>query len=284
LRAHVESVNLSGGEPFAHPVFTPFAVGLLRFYGGLKEICVNTDGHLLAEIEAALAVLIPICARQGVKCRIYVSLDGRGEAHDRHRRHSGAFALADRALRRLRDLRGLWPEHLRVTASFTITEFNADQILPVFRYVRELGLRADFVLAARPEVFIGGAGLDGRFQVRPEQAVGVRAAIEEICAYPEHLNYSSAYYATMLQTLETGRRSRGCFFPDKGFVLMPDGKVYICGTYWDFFFGDFNGSDFETLWNGRLRSDCRGRKIPGKCATCFASSYEDWDLVTGAQV
>jgi hypothetical protein len=93
-----------------------------------------------------------------------------------------------------------------------------------------------------------------------------------------------AFYATMLETLETGHRSRGCFFPAKGFVLMPDGKVYICGTYLDFQFGDLNEADFVTLWNGTTRAGCCNAKIPAKCSTCFANSYEDWDLAVGAVV
>jgi sulfatase maturation enzyme AslB (radical SAM superfamily) len=216
--------------------------------------------------------------------RVYISLDGIETAHDRHRRHPGAFALANQALRWLSELTGQWPETLRVTASFTITDRNIDQIVPVFEYVRELGVRVDYNLAARPEVFIGGAGLERRFQVSDEQFDQVRSAIATVCQHPETLNFSSRFYATMLETLKSGRRQRGCFFPEKGFVLMPDGKIYICGTFLDFHFGNLLENDFETLWNGAQRGSCRADLIPNKCSSCFSNSYEDWDLVTGALV
>jgi MoaA/NifB/PqqE/SkfB family radical SAM enzyme len=284
LRTNVESINLSGGEPFHHPEITPFVVSLIAGYRRLKEICINTDGHLIEEIVSMLDIALPLCTDRGIVMRIYVSLDGIGERHDIHRRHPGAFVFVDRILRRLSEMKSMWPMSLRATASFTITEGNVDEIVPVFSYVRGLGLRVDYTLAARPEVFIGGAGLEKRFQVTPEQIEIVRAAIREVCTEPQYSNYSEAYYATMLETLSSGHRTRGCFYPSRGFVLMPDGKVYICGTYRDFFFGNLYDVDFETMWNGALRAGVRGEKIPRKCANCFASSYEDWEVSVGARV
>lgn len=284
LREHVESVNLSGGEPFVHPRLADLMSGMLDHYTRLREICVNTDGHLLPEIGAALARVLPRCRDRGVKMRMYISLDGIGPAHDRHRRHPGAFERADGALRHLAGMVPNWPDTLRVTASFTITDRNADQILPVLHYVRSLGVRVDYNLAARPEVFIGGAGLERRFQVTDEQFEIVRSAISEACRYPESINFSERFYATMLETLRSGRRNRGCFFPEKGFVLMPDGKTYICGTFLDFFIGDLLTDEFETIWTGAPRSSCRENLIPAKCESCFSNSYEDWDLAAGALV
>lgn len=284
LRNNVESINISGGEPFLHPEITPFVASLIDAYKRLKEICVNTDGHLIDEIESMLKIALPLCDERSIVMRMYISLDGVGEHHDRHRRHEGAFELADRILRRLTAMRAIWPKSLRTTASFTITEENVDAIVPVFRYVRELGLRVDYNLAARPEVFIGGAGLDRRFQVSAEQIETVRTAIREVCVEPRYSNFSQAYYATMLETLSSGRRTRGCFFPNHGFVLMPDGNVYICGTYRDFYFGSLYETDFETMWNGALRAGVRTEKIPRKCENCFSNSYEDWEVSTGARV
>lgn len=284
LREHVESVNLSGGEPFTHPRIAALMSGMLTNYGRLREICLNTDGHLRTEIKAALEQVLPQCRERGVKLRIYISLDGIGQAHDRHRRHPGAFQQADEALRYLARAAADWPDTLRTTASFTITDRNADQILPVLHYVRSIGVRVDYNLAARPEVFIGGAGLERRFQVTDEQFEAVRSAITEVCRYPDSINFSDRFYATMLETLRRGRRTRGCFFPEKGFVLMPDGKAYICGTFLDFYFGNVLTDDFETIWRGAQRSNCRDTLIPGKCESCFSNSYEDWDLAVGALV
>lgn len=285
LATNIESVNISGGEPFAHPGLTGFMCDIMSSYQRVRELCINTDGHLLPQIEQALEAALPLHAERGAKLRMYISLDGVGPAHDRHRRHPGAFELADRALTRLAELKHDWPDNLRVTASFTITDRNADQIVPVFEYVRDLDLRVDFNLAARPEVFIGGAGLERKFQVvLPEQMATVRAGIRKVCDEPQYTNFSPAFYATMLETLENGRRSRGCFFPEKGFVLMPDGRVYICGTYLEFYFGNLKGKDFEALWNSYERSRCRAEMIPAKCESCFSNSYEDWDLAVGARI
>jgi MoaA/NifB/PqqE/SkfB family radical SAM enzyme len=284
LREHLESVNLSGGEPFTHPRIAALMADMLRYYTRLREICINTDGHLRAEIQAALAQVLPQCRERGVKLRVYISLDGLGPAHDRHRRHPRAFELVDEALRYLATTAADWPDTLRVTASFTITDRNADQIVPVLHYVRSLGVRVDYNLAARPEVFIGGAGLERKFQVTEDQFEAVRSAITEVCRHPESINFSSRFYATMLETLRIGRRSRGCFFPDKGFVLMPDGKAYICGTFLDFYIGSLLTDDFATIWRGARRSSCRDNLIPAKCESCFSNSYEDWDLAVGALV
>ncbi|WP_167485779.1 radical SAM protein [Nocardia terpenica] len=284
LREHIESVNLSGGEPFTHPRIEKLMSGMLGNYERIKEICINTDGHLKSEIKAALAKTLPKCRERGVVLRIYISLDGIGRAHDRHRRHPGAFQLADEALNFLAEEEKKWGESLVTTASFTVTDRNSAQILPVLHYVRSLGVRVDYNLAARPEVFIGGAGLERRFQVTEEQFEQVRSAITEVCRYPDNLNFTSRYYATMLETLQSGRRSRGCFFPEKGFVLMPDGKAYICGTFLDFYFGNLLENDFETIWRGADRKSCRDNLIPGKCESCFSNSYEDWDLAVGALV
>lgn len=284
LRELVESVNLSGGEPFTHPRIAHLMSGMLQHYKRLKEICINTDGHGKSEIKDALAATLPKCRDRGAKMRVYISLDGIGQAHDRHRRHPGAFQLADQALNFLAWEAKKWPDTLRVTASFTITDRNTSQILPVLHYCRAIGVRVDYNLAARPEVFIGGAGLERRFQVTEDEFEEVRSSIVEVCRYPETINFSSRFYATMLETLQSGRRQRGCFFPEKGFVLMPDGKVYICGTFLDFFIGNFLETDFETIWNGAERRNCRDELIPSKCESCFSNSYEDWDLAVGALV
>lgn len=284
LREHIESVNLSGGEPFTHPRIAGLMSGMLKTYKRLKEICINTDGHGKAEIKDALAATLPQCRDRNAKMRLYISLDGIGQAHDRHRRHPGAFQLADQALNFLAEEVRKWPETLRVSASFTITDRNAKQILPVLHYVRSLGVRVDYNLAARPEVFIGGAGLERRFQVTEAEFEEVRSAISEVCKYPDSINFSSRFYATMLETLQSGRRQRGCFFPEKGFVLMPDGKTYICGTFLEFFIGNLLENDFETIWLGSDRRRCRADLIPGKCESCFSNSYEDWDLAVGALV
>ena len=284
LAASVESVNLTGGEPVAHPRFGAFARDLVDRYDRLKEICLNTDGHLMDPLESALAELLPECARRAIALRVYVSVDGLGARHDEHRRHRGAFALAERALARLRDLRRAWPETLFVTASFTITDANVDQVVPAFRYSQALDVRIDFMLAAKPEIFIGGAGLDRDCQVRNDRCSDLRAAMAVVCSEPGRSNFSPRYYETMLGALEQGRRTRGCFFPSSGFVLMPDGKAYICGTYRDFFFGDLLAKPFEALWRGALRASCRAEKIPGKCQSCLASSYQEWDDVRGACV
>lgn len=284
LKASIESLNISGGEPFAHPGMTQFTQQVIAHYRLLREVCINTDGHLLAEIDSFLDATLSSCRDRGIRMRMYISLDGIGTAHDTHRRHTGAFALADRALRMLADRQVDWPETLRTTASFTMTRGNVDQIIPVLDYVRALGVRVDYNLAARPEVFIGGAGLGQSFQIEKDQVLQVRKALRVVCAYPESSNFTETFYATMLETLESGRRMRGCFFPEKGFVVMPDGRLHICGTYTDFYFGDLMESDFESLWRGALRSACRQSKIPGKCERCFSNSYEDWDLLTGAVV
>lgn len=284
LRDNIESVNLSGGEPFRHPGLTGLMLGMLEHYGNLKEICINTDGHLKQAIKESLAAILPLCEERGVKIRMYISLDGIGQAHDRHRRHLGAFQQADEALRYLADQQRRHPDVVRASASFTITDRNAGQILPTFHYVRSIGARIDYNLAARPEVFIGGAGLERKFQVDDDQFELVSSAIAEVSRHPENSNFSPRFYATMLETLRSGRRKRGCFFPEKGFVLMPDGKTYICGTYLSFYFGNLLEDDFETMWKGAERAQCRSEQIPGKCESCFSNSYEDWDLAEGALV
>jgi MoaA/NifB/PqqE/SkfB family radical SAM enzyme len=284
LREHVESINLSGGEPFIHPDIMGLISRLLNSYQRLREICINTDGHLKKEIKRTLDAVLPTCRDKGVVLRMYISLDGIGQAHDRHRRHRGAFAQADEALCYLAGMKNDWPDALRVSASFTITNRNIDQIIPVFEYIRSLGVRVDYILAARPEVFIGGNGLERRFQVEGDQVEQVREAIRHICAHPENLNFSERFYSTMLETLESRKRKRACFYPEKGFVLMPDGKVYICGTYLDFYFGNLLEDDFGTLWEGSERRKRKDTLIPGKCESCFSNSYEDWDLASGAVV
>src|SRR4051812_46947692 len=69
LAANIESVNLSGGEPFSHPRIGDLILGVLDSYQRLKEICINTDGHLLETIDEVLARTLPVCRERGVKLR-----------------------------------------------------------------------------------------------------------------------------------------------------------------------------------------------------------------------
>jgi MoaA/NifB/PqqE/SkfB family radical SAM enzyme len=284
LRTSVASVNLTGGEPLTYDGITPFALGLLHRFEQLSEICLNTDGHDLDRLEAFVDAVLPGCAACGARLRVYVSLDGIDATHDHHRRHPGAFALADRALRHMAEVQRHAPDWLRVTASFTMTDANVGEVVPVFDYARELGIRVDVAPAAAPELFLSSASLKQPFQVRPERLPAVREAFAYIAKHPGVTNHTPRYYATIIETLSTGRRTRSCFFPRKGFLLMPNGDVSICGTYRDFGFGNLLEEDFDSLWAGVRRAACRASEIPGRCESCFASSYEDWDLVRGAVV
>lgn len=109
----VAALILSGGEPLLRADL--FEVAAKARSSGLRYLGLSTNG---TAIDTPMADRI---ARAGFDY-VGISLDGRPETHDRVRRRAGAYELALRGLRLVRD-RGV-----KVGIRFTLTQRNGDDL------------------------------------------------------------------------------------------------------------------------------------------------------------
>ncbi len=142
--AHIGHVAVTGGDPLLRPNWKEFIAELRR-----RDIEVSMMGNpetLTAENIASLADL-------GV-LRYQLSLDGLEATHDAFRRDPGTF---QRTLRALTDLRAAG---IRCNIMATLFPTNADQLIPLLRFVAEQTDATSFSFDVG--VFVGNAAELGR--------------------------------------------------------------------------------------------------------------------------
>lgn len=136
LPRNLESVNISGGEPFLRPDLPEIVRTISRQCPNAK-IIISTNGFLPSIIKKRIAEIIKFKRDIGVA----VSLDGFGKVHEELRGFPGGFSLVLETARLLKEL-GL--RDLKI--AFTLNNENINQLKKVYQLSKELGI--EFSLAA----------------------------------------------------------------------------------------------------------------------------------------
>ncbi|MCG2808887.1 MAG: radical SAM protein [Candidatus Portnoybacteria bacterium] len=136
LPRNLESVNISGGEPFLRHDL-PEIVRVISRRCPQAKIIISTNGFLPSIIKKRMTEIIKFKRDIGVA----VSLDGFGKVHEELRGFPGGFSLALETIRLLKEL-GL--KDLKI--AFTLNNENINQLKRVYQLSGELGV--EFSLAA----------------------------------------------------------------------------------------------------------------------------------------
>ncbi len=235
-------INLTGGEPLAHPVFFPLALEIRR--RGM-ELAVLTNGTLITPALAhGLALLKPVF--------VQVSLDGVGRVHDAIR-GGGSYEAA------LRGVDLLKAEGIRVLVSFTAQSRNVRQLVPlalVCRRHRVDKLWFDRVVIPREE---DGDGLSlGTEQLR--RLVRTAALLRR---------FTPVACDRALQFLGDGRgRCYHCGAGGNLLIILADGGVMPCRRL-PFVIGNIADGEIEEIIGGSgLMASLAASPIPEDCQGC----------------
>lgn len=127
----VETLNLSGGEPFLRKDFAEICQQFIR-HNGVEEIYVPTNGYFTSRtIDSLKKVLQEETLKE---IGIEISLDGMPEFHDEFRKTKYAFHKAMETYDSLAELQKEYPR-LKIYSISTATEENMDQIKQLTTYL-----------------------------------------------------------------------------------------------------------------------------------------------------
>ncbi len=129
----VETLNLSGGEPFLRTEFAEICRFFIR-KNGVKQIYVPTNGSFPDRTVAAVEEVLREPSLQ--LFAVELSLDGMPEYHDRFRGMKNAFVRSMETYRALSELQRRDPR-LRIHAISTATRENMGEISELTRYLYE---------------------------------------------------------------------------------------------------------------------------------------------------
>ena len=235
-------VNLTGGEPLAHPDFFRLAMEIRRRD---MDLAVLTNGTLLTRESAhRLALLAPLF--------VQISLDGCERVHDAIR-GKGSFRRA------LRGIDLLKAEGIRVLVSFTAQARNRRQLLPLALCCRAHGV--DKLWFDRV-VIPAGDDREGLSLSTEQYRRLVNAAARLRKLTP--LRGDRA-----LQFLSFG--SGSCYHCGAGgelLILLADGSLMPCRRL-PFVIGALGDGELsEILENSPLMRSLREAPIPEACSAC----------------
>lgn len=131
----LQSVNISGGEPFLREDL-PEVVRVISKTSPQAKIIISTNGLSPSLIKKQIEKIVKYRRNIGIA----VSLDGIGRIHDELRGFAGAYGLV---LETVRILKELGIGDLKI--AFTLNDKNINQLKRVYRLSKELGV--EFSLA-----------------------------------------------------------------------------------------------------------------------------------------
>jgi len=120
----IETLNLSGGEPFIRKEFADICTQFIR-NNGVKEIYVPTNGYFTERTIKALKGVLKESSLKEIG--VEISLDGMPEFHDEFRKTRYAFHRAMETYDAMAELQKTDPR-LQIYAISTATEDNMDEI------------------------------------------------------------------------------------------------------------------------------------------------------------
>jgi MoaA/NifB/PqqE/SkfB family radical SAM enzyme len=143
LSKDLKYINLTGGEPFLRPDL-PEIVKIIKRVSPKAKIIISSNGLATDLIIEHVKKIIKIDKNIGIR----ISLDGIGSVHNQIRGLPGFY---DRVLETVKSLRKMGVKNLGF--SFTIMDYNADQMKAVYDLSKKLELELALALVQNSEVY-----------------------------------------------------------------------------------------------------------------------------------
>jgi MoaA/NifB/PqqE/SkfB family radical SAM enzyme len=260
----VKWIVLSGGEPLMHPRLFEFCA---RAHERRIRITLLSTGLLFERNAQSIIETIDDAI---------VSLDGPPEIHDRIRRVTGAFALLERGVRTIHNLKS----DFGISARTTIQRQNFAFLNQTARTARSLGLNGISFLAAdvTSTAFNRPDGWDAERQSEvtltagevPHLELEIENLISEWCnsgfvsESPEKLRRLVTHFRAQLG--DTTWVAPTCNAPWTSTVIEADGMVRPC--FFHRSIGRLNGAGLLNILNGPEAVDFRSTLRVSENPTC----------------
>jgi len=260
LSADLKYINLTGGEPFLRPDL-PEIIKIIKQVSPKAKIIISSNG--LATDLIAKQVKAVLRADKSIGIRI--SLDGIGRVHDEVRGLSGFY---DQALKTISALKELGVRNLGF--SFTIMDYNADQIRAVYDLSRKMNLELALALVQNSEIYFKKD--DNAIAKIDLVADGLNYIIkEELKSFNikrwlrAYYNYGLWYYAKFKKRLLKSGAGFDSLFID------PQGEIYPSNLI-KLPFGNLGQAKLKEIWQAeaakRMRQEIKEKNISESWIIC----------------
>jgi MoaA/NifB/PqqE/SkfB family radical SAM enzyme len=247
LSAHLRYINLSGGEPFLREDL-PEIVAILKKQCPKAKIIISSNGLATEMIEARMKAILAINPKVGVR----ISIDGIGEAHDAVRGIPGIFGKAMETVERLKKI-GV----KNLGLSFTIMDFNIDQLVPVYRLSQKLGIELAMALVQNSEIYFAKNDNQARNIDRIERELGtvIREELRSFSPkkwFRAYYDFGLLHYAKFQERLLPSGAGRDSLFIDPQGNIFPSNLINLP-------MGNIKERSLDDLWSGPRAEGVRSK-------------------------
>lgn len=239
----IETLNLSGGEPFLRPEFAEICRQFIR-HNRVRQIYVPTNGYFTERTVKQITGTLQ--ERELDLFVAEISLDGMEEFHNRFRGSPGAFDKAMQTYDALAQLQAS-DRRLRIHAISTATHVNMDEIQRLTSYLYERCPKMDhhnlaLIRGDRKNPSLEGPGL--------EQYQRLYQHVRQVWAPRERDRYGSLV-EPMLQWAKTRTAAKQqqevpCRAGILNAVVYSNGDVSVCESHAPL--GNLRDKSFSQIW------------------------------------
>ncbi len=269
---HLDSIRITGGEPFLRHDMTELTQAILEETNP-AVVHVTTAGVMTKRIlEYAQALGSP-------KLHFKISIDAVGARHDEIRGYRGLYDKALRTLRGLVELRDQYGFYVGVNQ--TITDRNVDHIAPLRDEMNKLGVSVHYAIATDHYTLyrLNTPKENDKPNMKsvsmtdfsPEQLqyifeqLDARDGMNDIPEWMVQRYYLHGLKNRLLRGVESPKPQ--CIELHNHMRLMPNGDVMTC-VYYPTVVGNLRQQSLEEVWFGdKIKPQ---RRVVKNCPGCWA--------------
>ena len=219
-------VSLSGGEPFLRDDIDLILLKIAK-YSSPFLINIPTNGSCQKMICDVVRRFFKNTS--DVRLQIELSLDGKGDLHDRIRGRKGSFNEVMNTLKELKRLKKRYT-HLRVKINSTFNSFNRDHFEELVRFIAKQdvdGFSYSYLMGDVKDAY-SKMQLNGNLIKKNQQLVKKYNKKKDrlLGLFMDLMQFS--YKKELLNLLNRGRYKHRCLAGRKIAVVREDSNVYLC--------------------------------------------------------
>ncbi len=273
LSQHLESINLTGGEPTLRKDLLDIAKLALENCKNLKGITFNTNGMNTNLVVNSIIGLCNLMATKPFSLQCFLSLDGEQDIHDEVRGVKGAYKDLLNTLEHLDQLKKDY--HFNFSLNFTINRHNTRSMEKVYDFCKDNEYKIDYTYSMPSSIYFDNeeqmeAIIDKSYENKVAEFLSSKLMDGQ-------LGNSRSYYRNLIQMLKGGKRKIGCIFQEEGFFLNANGDCYKCWAV-DNKIGNIQTDTFSDVWKqANLVENIT--IVKDKCLDCYNNCYAKYKQI-----
>ena len=226
LFAHLEYININGGEPHLRPDLPEIADLILERFPGLKSLSLNSNGIPADRSVAQVTAISSHCRQRRIPFSVSISLHAPSPAFDEIAGLPGAWDKVQSTLDQLQCLQKSQGFYLSVNC--VLSALNAHLAEDVAAWSRKTNIPANFVLAEVRERFYNQE-MEDNFSLREDQKPAVISFFRRLSREEPALRHHRLRYQVLADMLEFGSPRRlSCHYRMGGAILGSRGELFYC--------------------------------------------------------